>query len=170
MAKTDLPKLTPEQEKFVLNTQGALAKGAGRTPSRVLKTFYPANITICGYEVSQCGLGILGMLEAIDHPLIAVMLGKEDREVKIADQQRAFYIFAFPRQARGLIAQGMDKFDDAAFEATSGMTVAALAEITAKVTQLIRDGLATMPGVDLNAAPEVAGKDLLDTLAPATPA
>ncbi len=152
MAKPEITQieLTPEQEKFVLTAGGALSRGRGRTPSRVLKAFYPANITICGYQVSQCGLGILGLLEAIDHPFIATMLGGDARELKIADQQRAFYIFAHPREARGLLALGMDKFDAAAYDATANFTVGALAEITTKLALLVREGLSTMPGVDID--------------------
>jgi hypothetical protein len=174
MAKPTTPKLTPEQSKFVLTTQGALAKKSGRTPSRVLKTFYPAKIKICGYEVSQCGLGILGLLEQIGHPFIDVMLGKGDREVSIADQQRAFFIFAHPRTARDLLAQGPEALDVAAYEFTENLNAAALGEITAKVAQLVREGLATMPGVDLDA--KASGADPLTDggsateSAPATPA
>lgn len=106
-----LPKIAPKQKKIVETVNSAVDASEG-TPSRVIKTFSPSDITISGMKISKCGLGILGLLEEIDHPLIKLAMGEEGVKIGVRDIQRAVYIFADPRGAKNASAVG--KLDETA--------------------------------------------------------
>lgn len=145
-----IKSLTPEQEKFVASVDAAAAASEGRTPDRVLKTFYPKTLEIEGVKISKCGLGILGILEDIKHPFIENAITGKDTAATIKDIRRALYIFAHPREAKSALAVSLAELDKIveAWVMESEIPASAAVKAPYILVKMIQDGMGMVPGFD----------------------
>lgn len=154
------PKIPAKTKRFLAAAKRAVeANGAGRTPSPVLKTFFPPSLEISGLRVSRAGLGILGVLEAIKHPFIEQAFADakvEDVRVTIGDIQVALYVFAEPRAAKDAHAQGklVEAAENWVFE--NQIPADAVTKAPFVLVRLIQGEMGMIPGFD--PAAEAAGK------------
>lgn len=150
------PVLTPEQRAFIEKADSAAAEVSGRTPSRVLKTFFPASLDIAGVKISPCGLGILGVLEAIRHPFLETALSGVEKDLTVKDIQTALYVFAHPREAKGALAAG--KLDETVEDWVFAAEIPADAAMKAPfiLIGMLRGSMEMLPGYDPVSAKEGA--------------
>lgn len=115
---------------------------AAQTPEEVRKAFLAGTKTVGPISLQPFSLGILWLLEEIDHPII-----KPAAELKAKDVSRAIAIFSDPEGAGEAIkSAGLDALDEFAMPIVSGISMAWLSEIIAAIVEIITEGLATIPG------------------------
>jgi hypothetical protein len=114
---------------------------AGETPSVVRNALLPDAQTVCGITIHPFTLGILMLLEKIEHPELT------GGTAGIADSANALFIFSDPIAAKSAISQGRDYFDQAAFEfCLEKVPASSLPKISEAMREQIALGMSTVPG------------------------
>lgn len=117
------------------------AARSGKTPSVVLDALLPGDAEVCGIRIHAFTLGMLLLLEKIDHPEIS------GKEASISDSANALYIFAAPLAAKAALARGRDQFEQAAFEfCLEKIPAGALTAFGEAIRDQIKKGMSTVPG------------------------
>jgi len=131
----------------------AARSASGKTPGVVLGALLPDVEMVCGIEIHSFTLGVLMLLEKIDHPEL------RGGVTGIADSANALFVFAEPKKARESLARGREVFDAEAFDFCLGKVPAsALPAVGEAIRRQIERGMSTVPG---KFAPEVEGNDPL---------
>src|SRR5262245_41523605 len=117
---------------------------AHNTPEEVRAAFLGKRAKAGGLELHPLTLGIIWLLEDLQHPLIDGL--KEGERLSIKQQAGAAFVFAAPDEARAALAEGRETFEMGAHQVAMKLTPADLGEVAAAVVRIFNEGLATIPG------------------------
>jgi hypothetical protein len=140
----------------------AARDAAGGTPEEVRQAFLNSKRALPGVELEPFSIGIMWLLEEIDHPLVrkAIQAKDEDGKPRFAegkpvyeaqpigfkDIARALYIFADSEGAHDALERGLTEFDSGAFVLAKSVPPQTYLAASNLIPQIIQEGLASLPG------------------------
>ena len=117
---------------------------AGQTPDEVRGAFLAQRTMVCGVELKPFTLGILWLLEELGSPLMDP--AQQGVNLNLRDTARAIYVFKEPQAARAALTEGVAVLDEQAHALALNFTPGDVRELCAAITNIVTEGLATVPG------------------------
>jgi hypothetical protein len=118
---------------------------SAQNPKKVVDAACAGEVTVAGIVLRPFVLGLFPVLQKIDSPLLAEK--GEKRKMETADIMRLILCLTIPAaEARRLIAQGIEVFDEAALAAADRVPLAALPELGRAIATQFATAVATAPG------------------------
>lgn len=123
---------------------------AQQTPAPVRKAFLPKVRKVGALTLQPFTLGMLWLLEEIEHPFFAATAGAAEGasndELPVREVARALFIFAHPERAAAALAEEVAVFDAEAKQLAFQIPAGQMAEAVRGMVEQLTEGLATLPG------------------------